>query len=355
MNRNVTGKSSRLRIVCASIWRRPTGKFAVVVLGLWIAVAAVSLFWTPRSLWDTDGFNTWAAPSAAHWLGTDGTGADVFSWLMAGSATNLLIAVLAVLVAGLLGTALTAAMISARFSRGDADRGRGADADDTGSVSGTRRNVRVAGPAGSSALAHGSVVAVDALISIPTILVALMLAVPFGGSIWVIVAACGLSYGLNLARVARPAALLVANSAYVEAARRAGGSSWNVLVHHVLPNIRPVMTVQLSMAAGTSVLAEAGLTYLGVGVPSGTASWGHSLATSAKFIAVYPATVLWVGLTVTLAVLALNLFGDALRDAADPLTNPALRQNSARIVTDDDADGDHDYVTVSIRITEADE
>lgn len=301
---NLNKHMRRAGIVIASIWRKGTGKFSMIVLGLWVLVALVSLVWTPRSLWDTDGFNVWSSPSSAHWLGTDGTGADVFSWLMAGSATNLLIALLSAAVATLIGTLLIAAMLA--------------------------RGPRLSANAGSSLGAHAAVVGVDALISIPTILVALMLAVPFGASIWVIVAACGLSYGLNLARVARPAALLAANSQYAQVSRHAGASFSYIFRRHVLGNIRPVMTVQLSLAAGTSVLAEAGLTYLGVGVPSGTPSWGHSLATSAKFITAYPATVLWIGLAATLAVLAINLFGDCLRDACDPLANPRLREQPAK-------------------------
>ena len=93
-----------------------------------------------------------------------------------------------------------------------------------------------------------------------------------------------------------------------------------VFVRHIMPNVMPVLLVQLSMSAGTSILAEAGLTYLGVGVGAGVPSWGHSLATSVKFISIYPLTVLWPGLVV------LHLFGDALRDAIDPLTNPELRE-----------------------------
>ena len=81
---------------------------------------------------------------------------------------------------------------------------------------------------------------------------------------------------------------------------------------------KPVLLVQLSMSAGTSILAEAGLTYLGVGVGAGVPSWGHSLATSVRFISIYPLTVLWPGLIVTMTVIALHLFGDALRDAIDP-------------------------------------
>lgn len=280
--------------ILASLWSRATGKYALIVLSLWLLVSLISLFWTPRSLWETDGYHVWQAPSASHWLGTDGTGADVFSWLMAGARTNLAIVVLTVLFAAALGLLLVAAMVSR-----------------------------------ASALAGTSVVVVDALISIPTTLIALVLAVPMGASVAVIVIACGLGYGLNLARVARPAALLAARSAYVEASLASGASGLRVLVTHIVPNILPVLSVQLSLSAGTAVLAESGLTYLGIGVPSGVPSWGHSLTTSVKFINVFPLTVLWPGLIVTLVVVALNLFGDALRDAIDPVANPRLREVAA--------------------------
>lgn len=280
-----------VRVVMRSIWRKASGKYALIVLGLWVLVSLVSLVWTPYSLLDTNGFNAWASPSAAHPLGADGTGADVLSWLMAGSRTNLMIAVLTVIVAAAIGLLLVAAMVSR-----------------------------------SGALASTSVVMADALISIPTVLIALMLSVPFGASAAVIVAACGFAYGLNLARIARPAAVLAARSQYVESAVWFGASGMRVFVRHIMPNVMPVLLVQLSMSAGTSILAEAGLTYLGVGVGAGVPSWGHSLATSVKFISIYPLTVLWPGLVVTMTVIALHLFGDALRDAIDPLTNPELRE-----------------------------
>ena len=145
----------------------------------------------------------------------------------------------------------------------------------------------------NAALASSSVVVVDALISVPTVLIALILAVPLGASIAVIVIACGFGYGLNLAR---PAALLASRSSYVESALANGASGWRVLISHVMPNILPVLAVQLSLSAGTAVLAESGLTYLGIGVPSGVPSWGHSLATSVKLINVFPLTVsrLWL-------------------------------------------------------------
>lgn len=159
--------------------------------------------------------------------------------------------------------------------------------------------------------------AVDALISIPTVLIALVLAVPFGASIAVVIVACGVGYGLNLARIARPEAVLIARSDFVESAVSCGASQVYILIRHILPNLMSTMLVQLSLSAGTVVLAESGLTYLGIGVPSGVPSWGRSLATSVRFIAIHPMTVVWPGLAVTLVVVALNMFGDLLRDRWD--------------------------------------
>ena len=249
-----TTSKNAVKTVIPSIWRTAGGKYSLIMLAIWLVVSAISLVWTPYSLLDTDGFNTWASPSGAHMLGTDGVGADVLSWLMAGSRTNLAIALLTVVVAAAIGLLLVAAMVSR----------------------------------------HGA-----------------------------------LAYGLNLARILRPAAMLAARSDYVESALWSGASSLRVFFTHIVPNTVPVLCVQLSMSAGTSLLAEAGLTYLGVGVGAGVPSWGHSLATSVKFISIYPMAVVWPGLVVTLMVIALNLFGDALRDAIDPLTNPALRQGEA--------------------------
>lgn len=273
------------------MWSTVEGRFALSILLVWVFMAVLSLVWTPQPLWATDGQQVWQKPSHNHWLGTDGTGADVFSWLMAGSATNLLICLLTVACAAALGILLIAATVSR-----------------------------------SALVANTSIVLVDALISIPTVLIALILAVPLGASVVVIVLACGLGYGLNLARVARPQALLAARSDYVIAAQVSGASAGRILASHILPNIMPVVAVQLSLSAGSSVLAESGLTYLGVGVSSGVPSWGHSLATSVKLINVYPLTALWPGLLVTLVVLSLNLFGDSLGDAIDPQSNSALRE-----------------------------
>ena len=106
------GRRAAFVIVLHSMWRRAEGKFALIVLALWLLIAIVSLFWTPQSLWATDGYHVWAKPSAEHWLGTDGTGADVFSWLLAGSHTNLVIVLLTVVASMAWGLLLIAAMVA---------------------------------------------------------------------------------------------------------------------------------------------------------------------------------------------------------------------------------------------------
>ncbi|RFD75713.1 ABC transporter permease [Gardnerella vaginalis] len=267
------------------IWRASFGKFVCVTLFLWLAIAAISLFWTPYSLLKTNGYEVWQKPSFAHLLGTDGTGADMLSWLMAGSRVELVIVVCTVMISALIGTVLLSIMIS------------------------QYKIIRAT-----------SVMAVDALISVPTVLIALMLAVPFGANVLVIVIACGFGYGFNLARIVRPSAKLVLQSDYVNSAISQGASRRYVLLRHVLPNITPVALVQLSLSAGTVILAESGLTYLGVGVPSGVPSWGRVLAISVTLIHVNPLAVLWPGLIVTIVVVALNLLGDVLRKVLDPCT-----------------------------------
>jgi peptide/nickel transport system permease protein len=229
-------------------------------------------------------------------MGTDGTGRDMLSWLMAGSGTELQIVVATCLLAALIGVLF----VSFSLAR-------------------------------SGLVSEIAVVITDTLLSIPIVLIALILAVPLGASLLVVIVSCGLSYGLNLARIAKPAASLAANARYSEASRAAGSSRWHIFRAHVLPNLIPVFSVQLSICAGTAILAEAGLTYLGIGVPAGTASWGASLSSSASFISIFPLTVVWPGALITLVVVALNVFGDCLRAAVDPVVNSGLRaRGSAR-------------------------
>lgn len=280
-----------LRIIIRSILTRTDGLFACLFCALWIITALVSLVWTPYDLNFSDGYNVWSSPSAAHWLGTDGAGADIASWLLAGSATELLIVIAVSVITCVVGIA----GVSVTISR--------------------HTGVRTL-----------SVIIIDALISIPTIVVALLCAAPLGASIAGIIIACSFAYSLNLMRVVRPVAVAAARSPYVTFARYKGKSHGRIFIEHILPQIMPSVIINVSLAAATSMLAESGLTYLGVGVPSHIASWGRSLASAVSYVTVHPSIAIWPGLLITLAVLSVNLLGDALREASDPVSNEALRQ-----------------------------
>ncbi|GAA3300139.1 ABC transporter permease [Dactylosporangium vinaceum] len=263
--------------------RHPAGLFGTVVVGLLPAAALLSLFWTPYPLLRQDVAERWLGPDARHWLGTDEIGRDTLSWLLAGSRTTVFVAFWATLIAAGLGLALAA--LTALGPR------------------------RVAEPV---------IVLVDLLIAFPVLLIAMLLAAAFGGSLWIVVTAVGVGVGMNLARVLRPEIRRVIAADYVVAARAGGVGPGGILARHVVPNVAPVAIVQLSYVAAVAILAEAGLSYLGYGAPAGSPSWGRSLADSQHYIAVQPASVLWPGLAIAVTVLAITLLGDALRDALDP-------------------------------------
>ncbi|MBD8584746.1 ABC transporter permease [Frigoribacterium sp. CFBP 8766] len=266
-----------------ALLRRRQGAAAVAWLALVAVAAAVSPFWTPADPFRTDPYSAWLPPSGTHLFGTDAVGRDIASYVMAASGTTVVVAVSAGLLALVVGLGLAA----------------------LGSL--TARIVR-----------ESVAVLIDVLVAFPTILVAMALAAAFGGSLGVVVVAAGLGYGVTIARVSRSEIRRVAREDYVTAARASGAGTTTVLLRHVLPNIAPVFVVQLSLAMATSILAEAGLSFLGYGASAETASWGRLLADLQKFLGVHPWTIVWPGLAITLTVLALNLLGDAVRDAADP-------------------------------------
>jgi ABC-type dipeptide/oligopeptide/nickel transport system permease subunit len=262
---------------------KPQGVFAVVVLGLLVVGAVVSTFWTPYPPFHTDPFQQWEHPSGKHWFGTDGVGRDIASYVLAGTRTTVWVAVGSGVIASVVGILLTA----------------------LGSL--TARWVR-----------EGMAVLLDILVAFPTLLTAMLLTAIFGGSLAIVIVSVGLSFGVSIARVSRGEVRLITRSDYVTAARASGTGPWGVLVQHVVPNAAPIFTVQLSLAMATAVLAEAGLSYLGYGASSSTASWGSLLSDLQTYIGVHPWSATWPGAAIALVVVALSLLGDAIRDASDP-------------------------------------
>lgn len=277
------GAGSRSAGFLRAVWARPGGAFGTVVVAVVVAVALLSLVWTPRPLDEADAALRLQGPSWQHLLGTDKVGRDTLSRLLAGSRTTVVVVAGATSLAAAVGIALAAlsGLLPARW-------------------------------------AEPLVVLVDVLVALPVMLLAMLLAAPFGGSLAVVVISCGFGAGVSAARVLRPEVQRLAHADFILASRAAGTGAPRRLVHHVLPNIAPVAVVQLTWAASTSILAEAGLTFLGYGAPPSTPSWGRSLADAQAFIGVAPSSVVWPGLTIAVTVVALTQLGDAMRDALDP-------------------------------------
>ena len=276
------------------LWQSATGRFGLITIAVIAVVALVSAFWTPFNPLATDIPNRWAAPSWTHLLGTDGTGRDILSLIMAGTRTTVFVSIGSGIVATFVGISLAAlGALTMRWMR------------------------------------ETVAVLVDILIAFPVLIIAMMISSVWGGSLWVVIWAVGIGFGVNIARVTRPELRRVQQSDFVLAGKASGLTTSQNLLRHLLPNIAPVFIVQLSWSMAVAVLAEAGLSYLGFGASIVEPSWGILLADLQRYISIHPLSVIWPGLAITITVLALNLLGDALREATDP----TLLRRSAEVRT----------------------
>lgn len=265
------------------LWSLPAGRFGLLVVTAIGVLAAVSLVWTPFDPQRVDIPARWAPPGWPHLLGTDASGRDILSLLLAGARTTVLVAAGAGVVATLLGLALAC----------------------LGALTGRWMREVVA-------------VLVDILIAFPVLLIAMMISAVWGGSLWVVVISVGIGFGVNIARVTRPELRRTLHSDFVLAARASGLTPAQIATRHLLPNVAPVFIVQLSWGMAVAVLAEAGLSYLGFGAPPTQPSWGLLLSELQNYLTAYPLSVVWPGLAITITVLGLNMLGDGLREATDP-------------------------------------
>ncbi|BDV30117.1 ABC transporter permease [Microbacterium terricola] len=265
------------------LWSLSTGRFGIIVFAVVGVTALISLVWTPFDPQQVDLADRWAPPGWPHLLGTDATGRDILSLLMAGARTTVFVALGAGIVATVVGIALAAlGALTARWVR------------------------------------ESVAVFVDILIAFPVLLIAMMISSVWGGSLWVVIWSVGIGFGVNVARVTRPELRRVLHSDFVLAGRAAGLTPAQNMQRHLMPNVAPVFIVQLSWGMAVAVLAEAGLSYLGFGAPVTEPSWGLLLAEVQRYISIHPLTVIWPGLAITVTVLGLNLLGDGLREATDP-------------------------------------
>jgi peptide/nickel transport system permease protein len=254
-----------------------------MLTALVVAMALLSLVWTPYDATLPAVQDRLAAPSAAHWLGTDALGRDIVSLLLAGARNSILVAALAVGLGLTLGGAL-------------------------GLLAAARRGwteelvMRCA----------------DFTFAFPAVLSAIMLAAVFGPGRLNSVVAIGIFNIPVFARVVRAAARGIWARDYVLAARAAGKGDFRITLDHVLPNILPAIVVQATIQFALAILAEAALSYLGLGTQPPTPSWGRMLNEAQSYVFRAPLLAVWPGCAIAIAVLGLNLLGDGLRDLSDP-------------------------------------
>jgi peptide/nickel transport system permease protein len=268
--------------------KRPTRRTSVtltagaVLTGLVALLALVSLLWLPYGPDDTSGVRL-AGPGDGHLLGTDKLGRDLFTQLMTGSRIAFGAGLGSVAVAALIGVTLG---VLAAFAQGWLD--------DTLSAF------------------------LDILIAFPTLLLAMLVVAARSATLGSAVLAIGLAQSAVVARLVRILVKRVLTQDYITAARTSGTSWPRTVAGHVLPNIWPTLVVNLALQFGLAVLAEAGLSYLGLGAPPPNASWGRMLQEAQATFTTAPAGALAPGVLLVLLVIGVNLIADGLRDVLDP-------------------------------------
>ena len=223
------------------------------------------------------------APSAAYWFGTDEIGRDVLSRVIWGTRASLLAGVVSVSISLMLGVPIG---LAAGFLGGAVD----------------------------------TVISriTDAFLACPFLILAIALAAFLGPSLSNAMIAIGVSATPSFVRLTRAQVINVKVEDYIEAARAVGNPPWRIALRHVLPNITAPLIVQATLAIAAAVIAEASLSFLGLGQQPPAPSWGSMLNTAKNYVDNAPWMAIWPGLSIFLLVLAFNLVGDGLRDALDP-------------------------------------
>jgi peptide/nickel transport system permease protein len=258
--------------------------FGLLVLLLLVICAIFAPLLAPYDPYEPDMYNARQQPSATHWLGTDATGRDVLSRLIYGSRTTIQV--------GFLTTAFGATV---------------------GMLLGL-----LAGYTNNKVLNAIIMRAMDLLTSFPMIILALFIAAVLGGGIQNVIIALAVGALPGYARVMQGLALSIKENDYIMAAKSLGASSGNIMFGHILPNALPPMIILVTLQLGGIILAEAGLSYLGIGIKPPGAAWGAMVNDGYRYLTDLPVLSFAPGVAIILVVFAFNLVGDGLRDALDP-------------------------------------
>ncbi|WP_249290804.1 ABC transporter permease [Leucobacter manosquensis] len=265
-----------------AVRRSATLTAGLVLVGIVVLMALVSLVWLPYPLDDTSGGRL-SGPSGEHLLGTDKLGRDLLSQLMVGARIALLVGAGSVLIAAVLGVAI--GLLAA-----------------------------LAAPWLDDAISAF----IDVAIAFPVLLTAMLIVALQPPSLGSAILAIGLAMSAIVARVSRILAKRAVGSQYVIAARTSGTRTLGIIRRHLLPNMAPTLAVTLALQFGAAVLAEASLSYLGLGAPPPNASWGRLLQEAQGTVLTAPIGAIAPGVALVVLVLGVNFVADGLRDAADP-------------------------------------
>ena len=263
--------------------RKPLGAFGafLILLMVFMAVAAPWISGDPNKWHLSDAMS---GPSAEYWLGTNDLGQDMWAMIVRGARVSLYVGFLAVVIGSCSGGAI--GLFSAYYG---------------GKVDMIIQRL------------------MDALMSIPTLILALAIMAALGQSLNNVVLAIGIVQIPRANRVVRSQALSVKESEFALAARSIGASDVRIMVYHILPQCMAPWLIIASAALGTAIISEASLSFLGMGVPPTVPTWGGMLSTRGReFFIENPWMAIWPGVAISLAVYGFNLFGDALRDVLDP-------------------------------------
>lgn len=263
---------------------RPGTILGALLAGLAVLAAAISFLWTPYDVTQMAIADKLMPPGAGHWLGTDHFGRDILSMIMVGARVSIAVALVAVGIGMGLGVPL-------------------------GLIAAARRGGWL-----EEAIMRGN----DLIFAFPSLVIAILITAIFGPSAVNAIIAIGIFNIPVFARVTRGGALPLWTLDYIRAAEVSGKGAALISLQHVLPNIANLLIVQGTIQFSLGILAEAGLSYVGLGAQPPTPSWGRMLAEAQTMVTLAPHVAIIPGLCILLTVLGLNLLGDGLRDALDP-------------------------------------
>jgi peptide/nickel transport system permease protein len=268
------------------LFRRKGAVLGLAVIVLFILLAIFAPLVTPYDPVAQSWTSVRKAPSALHWFGTDELGRDILSRVIYGARASLMAGVISVGIAISIGVPLG---LAAGYLGGWLD-----------------------------ALISRFT---DAMLACPFLILAIALAAFLGPSLGNAMIAIGVSTTPIYVRLTRGQVLTIKVEEYVEAARAVGNPRWRIAIVHILPNVLPALLVQASLSIAAAIIAEASLSFLGLGQQPPEPSWGSMLNSAQRFIANAPWMALWPGLAIFMSVLSFNLLGDGLRDALNPREN----------------------------------